>query len=84
MAAGSTKLLEAPADQGWFVVDLDSIETELPDEDDEVLTNTRQQLAPALAREYTEQLTRAIRDSVGVERNEDAINAVRERLLGNT
>lgn len=83
MAEGSTKLLEAPGKQGWFVVDLDEIETNIPDEDDEVLTQTRQQLAPALVREYTEQLTLAIRDEVGVELNQPAIDAVRDRLLGN-
>ena len=55
----------------------------IPDEDDEVLTNTRRQLAPALTNEYQSQMITAIRDAVGVERNEPAIDAVRESLLGN-
>lgn len=83
MAQGSTKLLEAPADQGWFIVNLAEIVTNIPDEDDEVLTNTRRQLAPALTNEYQSQMITAIRDAVGVERNEPAIDAVRESLLGN-
>lgn len=84
MAEGSTKLLEAPGDQGWFIVDLDEIVTNVPDEDDEVLANTRQQLAPALSNEYNAQMVAAIRAEVGVERNEEAIAAVREALLGNS
>ena len=82
MAEGSIKLLEAPNDQGWFLVDLDEIVLDIPDDDDESLVQTRQQLAPALTNEYREQIVLAIREEVGVERNEDAIQAVRQRLLG--
>jgi peptidyl-prolyl cis-trans isomerase D len=83
MAEGSVKMLQAPNDDGWFIIDLDAIETTMPKADDPVLANTRQQLAPALVNEYTDQLTLAIREDIGVERNEPAIEAVRKRLLGN-
>ena len=61
----------------------DEIQTDPPANDDPVLANTRQQLAPALVNEYTQQLTVAIRNEISVERNDVAIDAVRERLLGN-
>lgn len=82
MAKGTVKLLEAPGDQGWFVVKLFDIITTIPDEDDEMLTKARTDLAPALTREYEEQLTKAIRNNVGVELNQTAIKAVRDSLLG--
>jgi len=82
MAQGSTKLLEAPQDIGWYLVDLEEVETGDIASDDPVIAQTRQQFAPTLAEEYRRQLTRAIRDEVGVERNEDAIEAVRRRLAG--
>ena len=82
MAQGSTKLLEAPQDMGWYLVDLEEVETgEIP-ADDPVIAQTRRQFAPTLADEYRRQLTRAIREEVGIERNDDAIEAVRRRLAG--
>ncbi|MCK0128314.1 SurA N-terminal domain-containing protein [Erythrobacter sp. F6033] len=84
MAAGSTKLYEAPNNIGWYVVDLREIVTDdLPD-DSPILAQTQQQLAPALTQEYTEQLTRAILAELGVEQNEAAIDAVRRQLVGET
>lgn len=82
MAQGSTKLLEAPQNMGWYLVDLDQVETDEIASDDPVIAQTRQQFAPTLADEYRRQLTRAIREAIGVERNEDAIEAVRRRLAG--
>ncbi|QUL38658.1 SurA N-terminal domain-containing protein [Erythrobacter sp. JK5] len=82
MAEGSTKLLEAPNDLGWYVVDLDEISAEPLAEDNPVLAQTRQQLAPALINEYTDQLTTAIRKDIEVELNATAIDAVRKQLAG--
>ncbi|MEM7664423.1 MAG: SurA N-terminal domain-containing protein [Pseudomonadota bacterium] len=84
MAEGSTKLLEAPNDLGWYIVDLDAIEADPLPDDSPLLAQTRQQLAPALINEYTDQLTNAIRDDIGIERNEAAIEAVRKQLAGET
>lgn len=82
MAQGTTKLLEAPREQGWILVDLENIETEPPEENAEGLDVARQQLAEALRSEYTDQLTTAMRAEIGVERNEDAIADVRAQLAG--
>ena len=82
MAKGTTKRLETANNLGWFVVDLDSINADEIGEDNELVAATSQQLQAALAREYSEQLTAAMREEVGVERNDDAVEAVRRQLLG--
>ncbi|ODS96227.1 MAG: peptidylprolyl isomerase [Erythrobacter sp. SCN 62-14] len=82
MAQGSTKKLEAPQDLGWFVVNLAEITTDPVESEPGLAVQTREQLAPSLAREYRAQMLAAIRKDVGVERNETAIDAVRKQLLG--
>lgn len=82
MAEGSTKVLEAPRDLGWYVVNLDEISTSPVEGEPGLLAQTRQQLSPVLAEEYRRQATAAIRAAVGVERNEAAIAAVRKQLAG--
>lgn len=82
MAKGSTKLLEAPQNVGWYLVDLEEVETGEIAADDPVIAQTRRQFASTLADEYRRQLTRAISKNVGIERNEDAIESVRRQLAG--
>ncbi len=50
--------------------------------DDPLIGQAREQLASTLGQEYTEQLIAAMRSEVGIERNEDAIAAVRRQLVG--
>ena len=82
MAEGSTKVLEDRNDIGWYVVDLDRIVAEVPEEGSELIAQTRQQFGPAYMAEYSAQLARAIREEIGVERNEEAIEALRRQLGG--
>ncbi|SMQ74585.1 peptidyl-prolyl cis-trans isomerase D [Altererythrobacter xiamenensis] len=82
MAQGTAKRLEAPNDLGWFVVDLDEISTDEVAADDPIVVATRQQLGDTLAQEYSSQLVAAMREELGVEKNESAIEAVRKQLLG--
>lgn len=82
MAQGSTKVLEEQGDLGWFIVDLEAIETEEVADDNPVLAQTQTQIGAALSVEYNQQLARAIREEVGVERNEEAIAALRRTLAG--
>lgn len=82
MATGSTKLLEEGGKLGWFIVDLDEIVIPDIEDDNPVLDDTQTQLATALSLEYNLQLFKAIRAVVGVERNEDAIDALRRTLAG--
>lgn len=82
MAEGSVKVLEAPRNIGWFVVSLDDISTDPVDEEPGLVDQTRQQLAQALFDEYRRQATAAMREELGVTRNDAAIAAVRKQLAG--
>ncbi len=82
MAEGSVKVLEAPDDLGWFVVNLEAISTDPVDSEPGLVDQTRQQLAQALVDEYRRQATAAMRAELGVTRNEQAIEALRKQLAG--
>ena len=82
MAQGTAKKLEGPGSIGWFVVDLDSVTTQPIAEDDPLVERTRSELAQAVGNEYVQQLGMAMRKEIGSERNDDAIEAVRKQLAG--
>ena len=82
MAEGSTKRLEAENNNGWFVVGLDDIEAGLIARDDPLFAQAKQQFSQTLGSEYTAQFIAAVRTDVGIDRNEDAVDAVRRLLVG--
>ncbi|WP_298333633.1 peptidylprolyl isomerase [uncultured Erythrobacter sp.] len=82
MAQGSSKLLEDQNSLGWFVINLDEIAVEQVADDDPLLAQTRQQITGALSGEYAAQLSTAVREHVGIERNEEAIETLRRTLAG--
>jgi peptidyl-prolyl cis-trans isomerase D len=82
MAEGTTKKLEAPNNNGWFVVKLNDIETGKLADDDPIIQGARQQLTQSIENEQAEQLMKAISGEVGVERNKAAIDAVEAQLTG--
>lgn len=82
MAEGSVKKLEGTGDQGWFVVDLEDIILEDLEENDPLIAQARTQVGQSWGNEYAEQMLAAMRAELGVERNAEAIAAVRRQLLG--
>lgn len=82
MARGTAKLLEAPGNQGWILVSLEDITTDDLPEDSPIVPGLQGQLAETLGDEYSDQLTLAMRNDVGVETNEEALAAVRAQLVG--
>ena len=82
MAQGTTKKLEAPNNAGWFVVQLDRIEAGKVTRDSPLFAQAKRELGQTLGQEYAAQLRLALRDEVGVERNQAAIDAVRKQLVG--
>lgn len=82
MAEGSVKLLEAPRDLGWYVISLDAITTDPVDEEPGLLDQTRRQLAPTLAAEYSRNAAAAMRAEIGTTINDAAVEAVRKQLAG--
>jgi peptidyl-prolyl cis-trans isomerase D len=82
MAQGTAKRLEAPGKAGWLVVRLDRIIPGAVAADDPLIAQARSELGGVVAREYADELRAAVREAVGVKRNEAAISAVRTQLLG--
>ena len=82
MAQGTAKLLEAPRDAGWYVVDLDRIELGTLAPNDPLALQARNELSNTFSTELTLQAVAAFRKAVGVETNPAAVAAVRKQLTG--
>ncbi|MDT0507995.1 SurA N-terminal domain-containing protein [Novosphingobium sp. MMS21-SN21R] len=82
MAEGTNKRLEGPNKAGWYVVALKDIIPGDIKRGDAVLAQASREFSTVTGNEYAESLRRAIRNDVGVERNEAAIKAVRNQLTG--
>ena len=82
MAEGTAKKLEAPRNGGWFIVDLNDIVAGTISKDDPIFRQAKRDLGITTGREYAEQLRIAMREEMGVERNQPAIEAVRKQLSG--
>jgi peptidyl-prolyl cis-trans isomerase D len=82
MASRTTKVQPAPNDQAWFVVSLKDIEPGAVKPVDPIVESARAQLGNVLGTEYADALGRSLRESIGVTRNPEAIQAVRRQLAG--
>ncbi|MDR2856485.1 MAG: SurA N-terminal domain-containing protein [Novosphingobium sp.] len=82
MARGTTKLLPAAGNRGWFVISLKDIVTQPPPANDPIVAAAQRELGQVAGEEYAQGLRRAIRAEVTVKRNEAAIKAVRTQLSG--
>ena len=81
MAESTAKLVRLPRDQGWYVVVLDSIESDIDAITPQVVEATRREFATVTADEYAEQFVNAVLADYTIERNEEAIEALAERLI---
>lgn len=82
MAERTTKRLEAPGNNGWFVVRLDDVIPGALAANDPQVAALVQELGGLSGREYAEQFRRAARAEVGTKKNPAGMRAVRERLVG--
>jgi peptidyl-prolyl cis-trans isomerase D len=82
MAKGTVKRLEAPLNNGWYVVKLDDVNLPPIDKADPLIGATQQQLASVFGEEYSEELVHAAQRAVGVTKNQSAIDALAKRLTG--
>lgn len=82
MARDSVKRLEAPQDAGWYVVTVDDIVPGKIAPTDPLLAQASASLGQVLGREYGDALRAAIRKEAEVERNAEAITAIRRQLTG--
>ncbi len=82
MAEGTAKTLRAPQNQGWFVVQLENIIEGDAASREDLLNATKQQFQQVFGNEYTEQFIQAMKADIGVERNDGAINTLKNQLVG--
>ncbi|WP_375290180.1 SurA N-terminal domain-containing protein [Qipengyuania sp.] len=82
MAQGTAKRLEAPANAGWYVVDLDRVELGKLENNDPIAAQINSELSTAFSQELAQQAVLAMREAVGVARNPEALEAVRRQLTG--
>ncbi|MBU6268070.1 MAG: SurA N-terminal domain-containing protein [Sphingomonadales bacterium] len=82
MAQGTTKLLPAPGNRGWMVVQLKQIVPGTVVAGDPLLADTAHELGQMVGSDYVDALRVAIRNEVGVKRNETAIKAVAAQVTG--
>ena len=82
MAQGTTKLLPAPGNRGWFVVSLRKITLGKIADNDPLIASAQHELGKVAGDEYAEALRRAIRAEIGVKTNPAAIQTVRAQLAG--
>jgi peptidyl-prolyl cis-trans isomerase D len=83
IAKGQVKLMGAPRNRGWYVVKVNEVIPGKVEANDARLPDFRRTIAQVTAQEYSQALRAAMRNDVGVKRNEPAIDASKSRLRGN-
>jgi len=81
---GRARVIPAPSNAGWFVVHHQQRTPGDASANPLAIRAMGQGLTESAAEEMAQQFARAIQQATGAERNEDAIRAARERLLGAT
>jgi peptidyl-prolyl cis-trans isomerase D len=82
MTEKKARMIEAPNNSGWLIVYLNHIERGNAAGQKPVIDRARAQIRQTIGREYIQQLTEAVRRSVGVKKNDKAIGVVRAALTG--
>lgn len=82
MAQGTAKKLDAPDKAGFLVVVLTKVTPGVLKADDPFIGRAKFELGQIAGREYVDELRMAVRDAVGVKRNDAAIAALRTQLTG--
>ena len=80
--AKQARVLEAPGGAGWLVVYTDTVQPGDASGKPDVVKAMRHDLGQFVGREYVEQFATAVRQAVGVTRNDAVIAKVRQQLLG--
>jgi peptidyl-prolyl cis-trans isomerase D len=84
MAPGTVKLLAAPGNQGWILVQLTQLQSDPVAPTDPLLATAATELGQMTGNEYAEEMGNAMRDEVGVTRNPAAIKSVATQAVGGT
>src|SRR3546814_15201662 len=82
MPADAVRTLAAPGEQGWFVVKVDEVKKGDLSTAPAMVESTRAQFNQFAGEEYAAQFARAVAADVGLERNDKAIDQLRQELAG--
>ncbi|MBW4329296.1 SurA N-terminal domain-containing protein [Stakelama sp. CBK3Z-3] len=83
MTEGDAKLIQAPDNQGYFVVKLDKIDRKDASDNKDLVNGTQQGLGTIIGNELADQFARAVRRDVGVKQNPQAVAKISTELGGN-
>ncbi|MGE7204759.1 SurA N-terminal domain-containing protein [Sphingomonas sp. NPDC019816] len=83
MPQGKAKTLEAPANEGWYIIRATKIDAGNATGNTAAIQAARQDIGRLIGREYVAQFARAVRDTVGVKTDPKAVAKVRSELLNN-
>jgi len=81
--AKQARMLEAPNNAGWLIVYTDTITRGDASGKPDVVKATQGDLGHFVGNEYAEEFVQAVRNKIGVKKNEAAIAKLRQQLLGN-
>ncbi len=80
MKKGSAKILPAPQDQGYFIIQATEVTRGDASGQADLIRSAGEQISAMLGQELVAQFFRAAANDVGVERNKDAIAEMKKRL----
>lgn len=80
---GAARVVEAPGNAGFFVVQLNEVEAGNARGNAQLLNGTRAALGQVVGQEYAQQFAQAVRRRVGTTRNEASVQNLRNTLTGN-
>ena len=83
LRSGAARVVEAPGNAGFFVVQLNEVEAGNARGNAELLNGTRAALGQIVGQEYAQQFAQAVRRRVGTTRNEASVQTLRNTLTGN-
>jgi peptidyl-prolyl cis-trans isomerase D len=79
---GKARLLAAPNGSGWFVVHLDKVVPGDARSTEQLVETTRAQFSQVLGDEYAQQFNRAGQAGMKIQRNEEAVAALKREMTG--
>ena len=82
LSEGKSRMIADPDGRGFVIVKVTRIVPGNASLQPSLISRTQSEFQEAASAEYAEQMTRAIEAAVGVERNEAAITAARQRITG--
>ncbi len=81
-AQGRTKVGADPDGRGYFVVKVDKVTPGNALNQPGLISEVQKEFSEPLAQEYAHQFLAAVKQAVGIKRNESAIEAARKRITG--